>query len=214
MGCKICSSFKKNETQFGTPTIKGRLHFDEKYINVKGRYSYDINVIDNKTKFILSEIFVRERTLRKCKALLKKVKSWCYEQIMDLYRREKKLICFVADKFSNYYSAWKRLLARITEMTAGVPIACKRYGLKHNNNPIERYNREIGRRVDAINVFQTFNGADEFFALRTIIYNYINPHGSLSGKTPAEEAEIHLDLGQNRLLNLIKYARKIEMTIK
>jgi len=205
---------KKNETRFGVPKIKGRLHFDEKYINVNGKHCFDVNVIDNKTKFVLSELFVRERTLNKCKTLLRKIKIWCYEQIMLLYRRKKKLICFVADKFSNYYTAWKRTLARITKMTAGVPIACKKYGLKHNNNPIEKYNREIKRRMDSIDVFQTFEGAKEFFALRTTIHNYINPHTTLDGRTPAEAAGIILSLGQNKLLNLIKHARKIEMTIR
>lgn len=159
-------------------------------------------------------MFVRERTLNKCKTLLKKIKIWCYEQIMYLYRQGSVSIKFVADKFSNYYIAWKRLLTRITTMDAGVPIACKKYGLKHNNNAIERYNREIKRRMYAIVVVQTFDGAKDFFALRTIIYNYVNPHNSLRGKTPAEAAEIHLELGQNKLLNLIKLARKIEMTIR
>ena len=157
-------------------------------------------------------MFVHERSLEKCIALLKKIKVWCYEQIIILYRLKKKLIHFIADKFSNYHTAWKKILSRITTMRAGIPIACKKYGLKHNNNPIERYNREIGRRFDAMNVFQTFDGAKDFFALKTIIYNYINPHTSLKGKTPAEAAEINLDLGQNKLLNLIKYARKLEMT--
>ncbi len=133
---------------------------------------------------------------------------------MLLYRRGLNLIKFVADKFSNYYFAWKRILAKITTMDAGVPIACKKYGLKHNNNAIERYNREIKRRMYVIAVFQTFDGAKNFFALRTIIYNYVNPHNSLRGKTPAEAAEIRLELGQNKLLNLIKLARKIEMTIR
>jgi len=34
----------------------------------------------------------------------------------------------------------------------------------------------------------------------------------LHGKTPAESAELILPLGENKLLNLIKIARKEEMT--
>jgi transposase-like protein len=133
---------------------------------------------------------------------------------MFFYRHKLRLIKFVCDKFSNYYYAWKRILAKITTMDAGVPIACKKYGLKHNNNPIERYNKEINRRMDSIDVFQTFEGAKEFFGLRTIINNYVNSHDSLKGKTPAEAAGINLELGQNKLLNLIRLAKRIEMTIK
>jgi hypothetical protein len=67
--------------------------------------------------------------------------------------------------------------------------------------------------MDAINVFQTFKGAENFFGLKKIIQNYVNPHTTLKGKTPAEAAGIILPLGQNKLLNLIKHARKLEMTL-
>lgn len=41
-----------------------------------------------------------------------------------------------------------------------------------------------------------------FTDLRRIIYNFVRTHQGIS-KTPAEEAELNLDLGRNRLLNLI-----------
>ena len=40
--------------------------------------------------------------------------------------------------------------------------------------------------------------------LRDVIYNYINPHQELGGKTPAEMANINLKLGRNKLLKLIR----------
>ncbi len=39
-----------------------------------------------------------------------------------------------------------------------MPIACKKYGLKHNNS-VEQHNRELSIRFDALNVFQTHEGA-------------------------------------------------------
>ena len=41
--------------------------------------------------------------------------------------------------------------------------------------------------------------------LQNIIYNFVNPHQEIKGKTPAEEAEINLKLGKNKLLRLIQY---------
>ena len=38
-------------------------------------------------------------------------------------------------------------------------------------------------------------------------YNFLREHGSL-GKTPAEDAGIWLDLGHNKIENLIKLASK------
>jgi hypothetical protein len=40
--------------------------------------------------------------------------------------------------------------------------------------------------------------------LRRIVYNFVRLHMSLNGLTPSECAEIDLDLGRNRLLDLIK----------
>ena len=40
-----------------------------------------------------------------------------------------------------------------------------------------------------------------------IHYNFIREHGSIK-KTPAEKAGIRLDLGQNKIENLIKLASK------
>ena len=42
--------------------------------------------------------------------------------------KEKKINCFVSDKFENYKSAWKTF-SRITKINFGVPIACKKFGL-------------------------------------------------------------------------------------
>lgn len=120
---------------------------------------------------------------------------------------------FVSDKFGNYKSAWKKLFSRITKLKFGVPIACKKFGLKHNNNSVERHNRELSRRFDALNVFQTHEGAASTSTLCNVLHNYVNPHTMLKGKTPAESAKLILPLGENKLLNLIQMAKKVEMTI-
>ena len=81
--------------------------------------------------------------------------------------------------------------------------------MKHNNNPVERYNGKIEDRVKTIRGgFGSFNGAKYFMDLRRIIHNFVNPHQELKGKTPAENAEIKLDLGRNKLLNLIRFVRE------
>jgi len=118
----------------------------------------------------------------------------------------------VSDKFGNYKAAWKKLFYRITKLHFGVPIACKKHGLKHNNNSVERHNRELSRRFDALNVFQTHLGAEATSYLHKVLHNYVNPHTELKGKTPAEAAGLNLPLGENKLLNLIKLAKEKEMT--
>lgn len=217
LGSQIRISFKKTETGFGIPKIKGRIHYDEKYVKVKGHWEFRLTAIDSITKFVLAEDVVVERTIAACVSFLRGIRIWCYAQILERYQRERAkplkkrhLITFVSDKFANYRNAWRKLFYRVTELRFGVPIACKKYGLEHNNNPVERHNREIGRRVDALNVFQTHNGASTTLTLCKFVYNYVTPHNSLGGRTPAEAAGLYLPLGQDKLRGLIRLARKIE----
>jgi transposase-like protein len=216
LGCKVCASFKKAETGFGIPKITGRIHCDEKYVRVKDHWEFRLTAIDNKTKFVLAEDVVVKRTIAACVSFLSVIRIWCYKQILECYQKERckplrkrHLITFVSDKFANYRNAWKKLFYRVTELRFGVPIACKKYGLEHNNNPVERHNREIGRRVDALNVFQTHYGASTTLTLCKFVYNYVTPHNSLGGKTPAEAAGLNLPLGRNKLLGLIRLASRL-----
>ena len=174
-----------------------------------------MNAIDSKTKFILAHLFVDKRTKKRCYEFLKQIKDTCYLQILERYKKEKhkkvkkrKLIKFVCDKFANYKSAFDKLFRRVAKLNFGVPIACKKYNLEHNNNYIERYNGKTKDRIKNIRGgFGSFEGAKAFMDLRRVIYNFVNPHQELKGKTPAEMAGINLKLGRNKLLNLIKYVK-------
>ena len=68
------------------------------------------------------------------------------------------------------------------------------------NNPIERYNEDIEDRIKTMRNFGSFEGAENFLNLKTIIHNFINSHMQLQGKTPVEEAEIDLKLGRQKTI--------------
>ena len=116
---------------------------------------------------------------------------------------------FICDKFGNYNSAFSKLFYRVAHLNFGVPIACKKYGLKHNNNPVERYNGKLDDRLKIIRGgFGSFEGAKYFMNFQRILHNFVNPHQELQGKIPAEMAEITLPLRRNKLLNLIRFLAK------
>ena len=158
-------------------------------------------------------MFVEKRTKKKCYEFLKQIKDSCYGQIIGTYNQEKhkkvedrNLIKFVCDKFANYKSAFSRNFYRIANLSFGVPIACKKYNLEHNNNPAERYNGKIDDRIKNIRSgFGSFWGARRFMDLRRVIHNFVNPNQQLKGKTPAEMAGINLKLKRNKLLELVRY---------
>lgn len=190
-----------------SPKINGGINYDEKYVKVKKKDCYDLNAIDNKTKFILAHSFVDKRTKEACVKFLKQIKDNCYEQILERKKQGDK-IEFTCDKFANYKNAFNKLFYRVCILNFGVPIACKKYGLLHNNNPIERYNGKIKDRIKNIRSgFKSFDDAKFFMDLRRIIHNFVNPNQELGGKTPAEMAEINLRLGRNKLLDLIRFVR-------
>jgi len=71
----------------------------------------------------------------------------------------------------------------------------KKYGLEHNNNSVERYNGDLKDRLKIMRRgFGSVEGAEEFLNIKHIIHNFINPHQSPKGKTPAEAAGIKLEL--------------------
>ena len=175
-----------------------------------------MNLIDHITKYVTAHLFVDKRSFSNCVKFLQQIKDTCYEQMLKTYKKEKhkkaknrKLITFVFDGFSNYENAWSKLFRIVTKGIFGISIKAKKGGLKHNNNHIERHNGKTKDRVKVMRGgFRSFEGAEVFLNLRHIIYNFVHSHQGLNGKTPAEAAEIKLKLGRNRLLGLIRYMAK------
>lgn len=182
---------------------------------MNGKLHDDLNAIDSKTKFILSELFVEKKDIASVKLFLHQIKKVCYRQILEKYLSEKhkpederKLVTFVCDGCETYQSAFSILFNRIAKLIFGIPIKYKKFGVKHNNNAIERYNEEIKRRIIMFGSFRCLEGARVFLSMKSIIYNFINPHSELNWKTPAQAADIELPLGENKLMDLIKCAAK------
>ena len=195
------------------------MHYDEKYVKVNKKDCYDLNAVDSKTKYVLAHSFVKKRTFSACVDFLRQIKKTCYRQVLEVYHKEKckpvkkrKLIIFVCDGFCNYKSAFNKLFYGVAKLAFGVPIACRKFGLKHNNNAAERYNQNIDDRIKVMRNFKSFPNAKAFFELHRICRNFINPCMQLQGKTPAEAAGVHLKLGRNRLLQLIRFMAKKRKT--
>lgn len=183
---------------------------------MNGKLHDDLNAIDSKTKFILSELFVVNKDLPSVKVFLNQIKKTCYGQILERYlsekhrpKKERKLITFVCDKCPTYKTAFNILFRRAARLVFGIPIKYKKFGVKHNNNAIERYNKEIKRRIIVFGSFRSHEGARVFLSLKAMIYNFVNSHSELEGLTPAEAADIFIPLGKDRLLGLITYVARL-----
>lgn len=117
-----------------------------------------MNAVDSVTKFVLAHLFFEKRTIKKCTEFLLQIKTNCYNQILAKYyirkysngKKKKRFVIFVCDKFANYKTAFNKLFYRVAELQFGVPIACKKYNLEHNNNAVERYNGKTKDRIKNI----------------------------------------------------------------
>lgn len=150
------------------------------------------------------------RTLQEFDGFFRELKNCVGEQVHEVFRQEKhkppeerRLVTFVSDKLWQYRTVFNWYFYRIAKLVYGVPIACKQYGLEHNNNPIERHNQDIKQRYKTMRHFKGFASAEAFLSLRRVVYNHIRTHQELNGIS-AEAAGIQLELGRNRLFDLIK----------
>ena len=143
-------------------------------------------------------------------SFFRELKNRIGELVHGVFRQEKhkppeerRLVTFVSDKLWQYRRAFNRYFYRIARLVFGVPIACRQYGLRFNNNPIERHNQDIKQRYKVMRHFKSFDSAEAFLKLRRVIYNFVRTHQTIN-RTPAEAAGIDLGLARNRLLDLIR----------
>jgi transposase-like protein len=142
------------------------------------------------------------------------------DQFLEAKRNDKKFN-FTSDKLENNRKGYKKYFYHVATLTHGVPIKCKKYGLKKNNNCIERdhqYSRALEKNSRG---HKNIKGISAVYDLGDAYYNYIDKQKLMKKlrkekkwvskekrwRTPAERAKIKVRLGDSfQLLNLIKKA--------
>jgi transposase-like protein len=82
----------------------------------------------------------------------------------------------------------------------------KDFETKPNNNILERLNGTFRERTKVVRSFNDALGAVEFAAGMQTYYNYIRPHMGINGMTPAQMANIPINLMGNRWETMIGLA--------
>ncbi|MCP8313789.1 MAG: DDE-type integrase/transposase/recombinase [archaeon] len=172
------------------PKLGGNWHVDEMFVKVKGEWKYLWNIMDKETKFqLVSEVtkirneVTGDRVIRLAKEIAKATPTTITTDKAGAYPRA------VERAFLGEKNKPKHI---ITVRGAGTP---------SGNQPVERLHNTIRER----NKVQRGWKKDDT-PLRNgqmIYYNFIRPHMTLEGKTPAEKANIELNLKGNRWLDLI-----------
>lgn len=174
------------------PEISGTICTDEMMVKVGGEWKWLWSVMDEDTRFLLASQISARREIQDARRLFQKAKERLKGQRVDKV---------MTDGLRAYQDAFKKEFFTLRKPRTE-HIRHIRFAGEVNNNLVERLQ---GTRRERDKVLRGMKTDDtpirEGF---DIYYNFIRPHMGLNGKTPSEEANIKLNLDQNRWLSLLK----------
>jgi transposase-like protein len=188
-----------------TPQASGIWHTDEMTVNLKENKQMDWlwNLMDNDTRFLLASQLSQKREIEDAREVFAEAKALAKVQPTFV----------VTDGLRAYQDAFnKEFFSLRSPRTIHVRLA----GLRKetNNNIIERLHGTVRERTKVMRGLDSEDSAQTIIDGNRIYYNFIRPHMALNGLTPAEVANINLELGQNRWESLIRQSSRHNKSIK
>ncbi|RLI76342.1 IS6 family transposase [Archaeoglobales archaeon] len=171
------------------PELSNVWHADEMAVNIHGDWYYLWNVMDEKTRFLLASVISKERKVEDTRRVFQVAKQ----------RGKKKPKFVVTDGLQAYHKAFNKEFYDHHQSCKHI----RNIGFKDktNNNVIERLHGTVREREKVMRALKVQD--TPIIDGYRIYYNFIRPHESLGGNTPAEVA-MDLDLGQNKWETLLK----------
>jgi len=108
----------------------------------------------------------------------------------------------ITDKMNAYPHVIRQEFPEAVHIQAGIrdPI---------NNNKVERFHGSWRERDKVMRGLQNNETAEQMLENYRTYYTFVRKHTTLDGKTPAEQANIDLELGKNKWVGLIKQAVEV-----
>ena len=161
-----------------TPQLSGLWHEDETMLRCEGRNVWFWEMVDEDTKFLVASHVSGTRTLRDTITLFKRG----YEQ-----SKVKPRAVFVDGSFV-YKTAFNKVF--YSRYKADRVELVQRVGIRtrETNNMVERLHGTLKDRTKPMRGFKSYGSTKAILEGFTIHYNYVRPHQSLNGKTPAQVA--------------------------
>ena len=175
------------------PRTNGRtmIRADEIWIKIRGEQKYLFASMDDDTRYWLASDMAHTKFQHNADKLLELTKE----------KIGKAPAHFVTDGLPAYMKSSKKVFGKKTNHIRHIHITGKRD--RDNNNKMERLNGEIRDREKVFRGLKKFD-TPLIDGLKAY-YNFTKKHGSLNGKTPAEQALIEVD-GKNKWITLIQNA--------
>jgi len=153
------------------------LHADEIFLRLKGskkdEFIYYWDCIDYDTKFIVGDFLSIARTDEYAIEFMKNIKSKLAGHPKNIH----------TDNSWDYPPAIKKIFGKKTKH-----IHFPAWKRKFKNNPIERYHKTLKKIYKILAKYQNLSSAFKHLVFIRNYYNFIRPHMTLCGQTPAQVA--------------------------
>lgn len=176
-----------------TPRVGETWQGDEMKVKCGGKWGWLWNLMDADTRFLLAMQLSRSREVDDARNVFAEAKA----------KAKKKPKAVITDGLPAYVKAFKKEFFTLKNPRSK-HIRNVGFKDKTNNNLIERLHGTVRERDKVLRGLKTEN--TPILDGYNIYYNFIRPHMSLNGKTPAEVASIDLNLDENRWLSFIRKA--------
>lgn len=179
-----------------TPQVSDTWRTDELYLKVRGNMKYLFALMDDQTRFWISQQVADHKGTSDVRPMFREAKEYAQKKPKEL----------ISDGAHNFHEAYQKefwtLKGPRTEHIQHIRLA----GDVHNNKQ-ERFNGEVRDREK---VTRNLKSVDSPVLKGMQIYhNFVRPHMALDGKTPSEMAGIKVE-GSNKWITLIQNASKGE----
>lgn len=176
-------------------------HADEMMVDINGDWYYLWNVMDEFTRFHLASVISKERKIQNARNAFKVAKKRSHQDPPRI---------IVTDGLQSYKKAINKEFHTVKKET----IHIRNIGIrgrkvnnnKFDNNLVERLQGTVRNRNKTQRGLEIPNSP--FFIGHQLYYNFLRPHESLNGYTPAHFANIYLNLGTNKWETLLKKSIK------
>jgi transposase-like protein len=179
------------------PQVSDVWQTDEMKVRCGGKWNWLWNLMDSDTRFLLAMQMSKSREVEDARKVFAEAKA----------RAKKKPKVVVTDGLPAYIKAFKKEFFTLKKPRIK-HIRNVGFKDKTNNNLIERLHGTVRERNKVLRGLKQ-EESTVIEGLR-VYYNFIRPHMSLNGKTPAEASNIDLNLERNRWLSLIRKALRVE----
>jgi len=185
----------KNYVEKLTPAVGDTWRADEVYVKIKGNMKYLFALMDDETRYWIAQEVADSKFKHNAQSLF-------HEGKVLMGKRPNILI---TDGLPAYHDAFNREYYTNTSPQSKHINAIKLTAHKSdaNNNKMERINGEIRDREKVMRGLK--KKSTPILEGMQVYHNFIRPHSSLNGKTPAEECGIIIE-GDNKWITLIQNA--------